>query len=140
MTLRFALCLLRACEAIASAVDFFDVAVLLEFSDDSRKESAAVMLEAQSMSNFPDAFGLRLLGEIGDHLFGRNFGRKSLLFGFGRMTLVGAAHRGANRLTDLLLGSKGCVGHWETPEGENVVGERRLISRVLKQSRRRSNL
>lgn len=109
MSLRFALYLLRACKAIASAVDFFYIAVLFEFSDDSRKKPAAVVLEAETVSDFPDALRLRLLGEISDHLFGRNFRRKSLLFGIGRMTLVGSAHRRANRLTDLLLRSKGCL-------------------------------
>ena len=85
------------------------------------------MLEAQSMRDFPDALGLRLLGEISDHLFGRDFGRKSLLFGIGGMTLVGSAHKGANRLTDLLLRGKGCVGHLGTPKGQNVAGERRRV-------------
>lgn len=98
-----ALGLLRARQAIASAVHFFDVTAFFEFSNDAREKPPAVMPQAQAVGNFPDARWLRLLGKISDHLFGRNFGRESFLLRIGRVTLVGAAHSGTNRLTDLLL-------------------------------------
>lgn len=54
-------------------MELFHFAALLEFLDDSRKESPAVMFQPHAMGDAADARGLRLLGEVGEHFVDGNF-------------------------------------------------------------------
>src|SRR5450432_2508753 len=90
----------------ASSVNFFHVAALLQFLQNTRQETPSVMLELHSMSDSPHTGGLRKCFQVGENKFRRDFVRYCRFAGFFRMAWA-RCHTVLDRLTDLTQCSKG---------------------------------